>query len=264
MSRARTAVLPLVLGAALTAAPAAGDWLVLRDGTRIETAGPWEVQGSQVVFTPPGGRLSALRAADVDLEASAAATRAAAAEPAPGAGAGASRSDAARPKKAARVFTDETVAPRSAVGEDGGDAETVEAGLDTAGDAEAGAAEAGDAQAGGEPVQVVAWSRRDSADDAGLEVVGTLRNTGEAFAADIRVKVTVHDPEGQTLFDTRAFLGASALAPGATTRFRARLPGIHFFAGEPSFEVSSDAFSVGAPPPPEEEAGAEEGGEQGR
>ncbi len=50
--------------------PASADWLVTRDGHRIETDGVWEVKGRTVVYTDPGGKLCSLRLAEVDLEAS--------------------------------------------------------------------------------------------------------------------------------------------------------------------------------------------------
>ena len=79
----RRALLP-VLSCLVAALPASGDWLVSRDGERIETRGPWTVKRSSVVFTAANGALSSLRLADVDLEASEKATAEAAAEtPAP-------------------------------------------------------------------------------------------------------------------------------------------------------------------------------------
>ncbi|MEO1367556.1 MAG: hypothetical protein AAFX50_10305, partial [Acidobacteriota bacterium] len=75
---------------ALTASPAPADWLVTKDGARIETKGPWKVDGRRVLFTQPNGTLSAMRASEIDFEASEAATAAAsapaAAEAAPAAG----------------------------------------------------------------------------------------------------------------------------------------------------------------------------------
>ena len=59
----------------LTAAPAAADWLVLQDGERIETRGPWEAKGSRIQFTDTKGALVSMRANDVDLEASRLATQ---------------------------------------------------------------------------------------------------------------------------------------------------------------------------------------------
>jgi glutaredoxin len=80
-SRRLASVAACVLGLAI-AGPAAADWLVLRDGGKVETRGPWRERGKLVVFTDAEGVLRSLRAADVDLEASGEATARAAA-PAP-------------------------------------------------------------------------------------------------------------------------------------------------------------------------------------
>jgi glutaredoxin len=72
--------MPGVLGALLLLVALAGgqvagaDWLVLRDGARVETRGEWEVKGKLVVFHNTGGKLASLRLSEVDLEASDAAT----------------------------------------------------------------------------------------------------------------------------------------------------------------------------------------------
>ena len=66
--------LALILTLALPAVTAA-DWLVTRDGERIETVGPWRAEGDRVVFTLPGGTLASLPSSEVDIEASDAATR---------------------------------------------------------------------------------------------------------------------------------------------------------------------------------------------
>ncbi|MEM6456639.1 MAG: glutaredoxin family protein [Acidobacteriota bacterium] len=74
-AKALFAMLTLLLSA--LSAPIAADVLVLRDGTRVETEGPWEVDRRQVTFVDEHGRFSTLRLDDVDLEASRAATDAA-------------------------------------------------------------------------------------------------------------------------------------------------------------------------------------------
>ncbi len=67
------AIWPIIL--LLLAPAAAGDWLVTHDGARVETHGPWEVRGRQVLFKlPPAGTLSSMRLDEVDLDASRAAT----------------------------------------------------------------------------------------------------------------------------------------------------------------------------------------------
>lgn len=46
------------------------DWLLTVDGQRIETLGPWEVEGDRIVFTLPNGTLTSVRAEEIDLPAS--------------------------------------------------------------------------------------------------------------------------------------------------------------------------------------------------
>ena len=71
------ALFVVTIGLGLGAAPAHADRLVTRDGSVIETAGPWRVEGRLVIFRLPDGTLSSMRLVDTDLEASAERTRAA-------------------------------------------------------------------------------------------------------------------------------------------------------------------------------------------
>jgi hypothetical protein len=55
----------------LATAPAGADWLILKNGTRVETLGPWNEKGKQVVYTTVAEkRLVSIRASEVDLPAS--------------------------------------------------------------------------------------------------------------------------------------------------------------------------------------------------
>lgn len=92
------------------------DWLVMRDGARVETRGPWQVKGGQVIFTQPNGTLSTLRLRDVDVEASRALTeRPPAPPPAPAA------AETAK-KEPVMVITDREVQRSSAPVPGGGEA----------------------------------------------------------------------------------------------------------------------------------------------
>ncbi len=51
---------------ALAAAPAVADWIVLRNGEPIATAGPWEERGNAVVFTAAEGGLFLLPSSEID------------------------------------------------------------------------------------------------------------------------------------------------------------------------------------------------------
>ncbi|MCZ7652047.1 MAG: glutaredoxin family protein [Thermoanaerobaculia bacterium] len=83
----KRAVLATCLLAAVCApAPGGADWLVLRDGTRLETRGVPKVEGRRVTFTDARGVWVALAASEVDLAATEAANRveeAAAPKPSP-------------------------------------------------------------------------------------------------------------------------------------------------------------------------------------
>ena len=224
--------------AVLLAPPAAGDWLVLRDGTRIETEGPWETQGRQVVFKRASGPLSTLLLADVDLEASAAAT-AASRQPAP---------PPATPqqRRSVLVLTDEDIRSAAAAAlEESADEDTEAEGVE----ADDGAAEDAEAEAAApeETVALVSWESRESNDIDGLEIIGSVRNTGSDLAAGIRVGVQVRDENEELLSDSQAFLQATSLAPGQRTSFKALLPGIYTLLVDPAFEVSSETISIQGP-----------------
>jgi glutaredoxin len=79
----RIPVAAALLGSALVAVPAGAEWLVLRDGARLEVKGAPRVEGRRVTFTTKQGTLAALPAAEVDLAATEAANRAPAPTPAP-------------------------------------------------------------------------------------------------------------------------------------------------------------------------------------
>jgi glutaredoxin len=62
-------------GFLLVSIPAAADWLVTRDGQRIETEGRWQMKGKAVLFTQVDGRVDQLPRDYIDFEASHRATR---------------------------------------------------------------------------------------------------------------------------------------------------------------------------------------------
>lgn len=226
----------LGLGVLVAAAPAAADWLVTRDGGRVETRGPWAVKGKLVVFTNAGGVLASLRLAEVDLERSDAATAAARVEaeaataPAP---------PAKRPP--VLVLTDKDVAHVEDLGA-----------VPPTG--EAGAAAAPEVSAGG--LVVTGWSREASSDGQSSAVVGSLRNAGESVAGNIRMSIAVYDVNGELLGTTAATLSTTSLPPGAVANFRADFPGLVEFATA-RFDLDSlpvvtqpEATTEDEPPPP--------------
>lgn len=71
LAATRSALVALVV----LGAPAGAEWLVLRDGVRLEIRGELRVETRRVVFTLRDGTLSTLPLAEVDLDATLAANR---------------------------------------------------------------------------------------------------------------------------------------------------------------------------------------------
>ncbi|MEE8524694.1 MAG: FxLYD domain-containing protein [Thermoanaerobaculia bacterium] len=246
MNRARRRLAGLLCAVlwGATATVAAADWLVTGDGARVETRGPWEVKGRQVVFRLPNGTLSSLRLAEVDLEASASAT-AEAQKPPP---------EPEPPEPENRpppilVVTNEDIrsgaAPAPAAGA-GGESGAGGAASESAAPGRPAAASSDDGR--DVEIQLLTWKAQLSDTVGGLEIVGTLRNVGTDPAAKVEVGVTIPDENGETLFETTAFVRSAGLAPGRHTNFRALLPNIYQLAADPVFDVRAVFFTGGEAP----------------
>jgi hypothetical protein len=218
------------LAVLLVAGAAKGDWLVLRDGSRIETRGAWTAKERTVVFTSTAGTLSSLRLDEVDLEASAAATTAAQQEAA---------APAAPVKKApVLVLTDKDVSHVTDEGE--------EVAADVA--AAAGAAAAAAAKA--DPVTVTRWERVENAEFVGTILVGGVKNSGESVASDLQVTAELYGVDEKLLATADASLSARALQPGQTAAFRVELAGVPVYSSV-RFKVSYRPLAPGRTAPPE-------------
>lgn len=222
-----------VLAAALLAAPAAADWLVTREGGRVETRGPWKTKGKLVVFTRADGQLSSLRLADVDLAASERATTEAANRAK--AAAEVKPPPPAEKKEARWVMTDKDFKPAPPPpAEDQPAAEET----DPAGRPRVG-------------VLLDTWERRDSQD--GVEIIGTLRNSGEELAADVGVTVRLFDETGALVATGEGRIATPSIAPGSNAAFRVSFPGLFTFA-EAKFDTRGFGLRLkGAPEAPKEE-----------
>lgn len=219
-----------VAAAVLFAAPAAADWLVTRDGGKVETRGAWKVKGKTVVFTRADGQLASLRIADVDWAASERATAEAAAPPP------AEEKAPPEPKKEPRwVLTDSNFRP-SPPPPKPEEEKPAEAETDAVGRPRV-------------PVALETWERRDHPD--GLEIAGSLRNPGNEIAAEVGVTVQLYDEEGSLLATSEGRIATPSIAPGATAAFRASFPGVFTFA-EAKFDVRGVGLRLKAAP--EEEA----------
>jgi len=230
MPGARLALPALVMTAALGAAalPASADWLVLRDGSRVETKGPWQEKGRLVVFTRSDGTLASLRAAELDLEAS----RKATAESLQGKVEPAGDPAAAAPKKKLAVITDQDLphrAPPAAPAAASPDAPPPPAG----------------------PVSVTNWRKQVMPGDEGLLILGTLQNVTPYPTSNLTLQISLLDTKGALLATAPGLFPTRILPPRGSVEFRATFPGVMEFAG-----LKFDAGGW-APEPPKPEAGSE-------
>jgi len=234
---ARAGVLAALACAA--AAPAAADWLVLADGGRVETAGPWEVRGGLVVFTLANGTLSSLRASEVDLAASETATEAAKrpAEPPP---------PAPAKRKARVVMTERDLPPVPVV-----------AATEEGEEAAEGTAQAVAAPPGADPRLVVTdWNATTPDDYDGTIVTGRLRNVSDQLLTRAVVDVLVYNASGTLLGRTSADLPPGPMAPDRVFEFEARLPSVYGVTSA-RFDVRGVGFLEDEPGGPAGEAPAE-------
>jgi hypothetical protein len=223
----------LVLAAALlagSAAPAGADWLVTREGGRVETRGAWEVKGKLVVFHTAGGNLASLRLSDVDLEASRAATDEAERRK--------TQTETAKPKPPRRPsivsLTDKDFRKPEPPAEAAKPADP--------NDPDVPAEPEAPAPAG---LAVTTWERGTAAGSDGYAVItGTLHNTSGAMAADVRLGVAIYDETGRLIARGLATLDSAALPPGQQTGFRAEFPGFFGFA-DVRFDPSSVNLNSG-------------------
>ena len=214
----------LICLAALVAGPLAADWLVLTDGTRLETKGDWEERGRLVVFTTTDGTLSSLRLDGVDLEASRRATEAANRPPAP------PEPPAEEPQQAAFVLTDADVTHNLAPNTE--DDDTADASTTTGQQAER--------------LVVTDWQEAPLADESGTRVTGSLRNVSSDAATRIRLTVLVYDADGELLATDNATLSSQALMPGQQARFQVEFGGIYAISAL-TFRPTTLPLNVGSP-----------------
>jgi hypothetical protein len=182
--------------------PARADWLVTRDGGRVETRGAWQVRGKLVVFQTAAGTLSSLRLAEVDLDASRQATEAA--EKARKAAATVSQQAPAK-KAPVLVVTDDKV-------------RHVEPGSEGAPAAPASA------------VRVTGWDRTTDPNDGHVVITGTILNGAGTEATDITLTVRLLDDSGKTVATSLGLLSSTTLPPGQQSTFRVDFPNVTTYA----------------------------------
>ncbi len=202
----------LGLAAALLAGAAAlvlaGDVVVLKGGTVIPLKQPVVRRGNTAYITRADGTLLSVPSSEIDRDATAAANRAA--PPAA--------------EKQAPTATNPADAARS--GKDGQKARVriTDADVSHPLDLSTGAAAEKDQkeQATGAPrVEVADYTREKNG--GALVVKGTVRNTGQGPAENVRMMVTAVDEKGQSIDGTTASLSKGTVDPGATVEFNASL-----------------------------------------
>jgi hypothetical protein len=254
MSPGRGSILLAALLACASVA-ARADKLVTRDGSIIETHGPWEVRGKLVVFTLADGTLASVRLDKADLEASA---ELAAREAEQRARQTRERTEkpAAEPREAVVVLTDRDV------GHVDGEELEPEGEAEAEAGAAAGAVAAPEAVAGsGRGVQVVQWSQADGG-ETGVVVNGVIQNLGSSMATRLAVNALFYDQNGSLLAAREVPLEEGPLRPGARREFSLSLPNSLIF-DEVKFQVTGQGFrsvgqSVRTGPAPEPELEFEE------
>ena len=240
MKSCTTPALCLLAGSLWMAAPAPAraDWLVTRDGGRVETQGAWKVQGKRVVFTAKDGTLASLRLTEVDLDASQQATTAAehakeeraaqAAAPPP-------------PKKSVRVLTDKDF-PKPTPPAPSPDGAT------PAGEASGESTPA--APPSSSALQVASWKQERDVEHDLMKISGRVRNAGPDLATAVQVTIRLLDDGGGVIATQQASLDTRTLQPGQDTAFQAEIPGVNGFAAA-KFDARSVAL-VRRPQPAEE------------
>jgi hypothetical protein len=203
------------LAAAALLVPAAADWLVTRDGGRIETDGPWRVENRLVVFKQPDGTFASIRLSEVDLAASERVTREMAER------AKAPAAPAPAPRQAVMRLTERDLPP---VGS-GGRGATAKGEPDAAAEGEA-----TDDAGTRESLQVVSWREVSGPNSDGIEFVGNVRNITDRMALGVAVDVVLFDERGEETRSAGAVLTTLALPPGQAAGFRASFPGVYQYA----------------------------------
>ncbi|HKI03709.1 MAG TPA: FxLYD domain-containing protein [Thermoanaerobaculia bacterium] len=233
----------LLAGSLWIGAPARADWLVTRDGGKVETRGPWKLETKRVVFTLADGTLSSLRLSEVDLDASRQATAAVAQ-----ARAAEAVKSPAPPKKAVRVLTDKDFArpePEAPAPGSEGEGEAAAAG--------GAATPAGAAQPSSSVVQVTDWTQNRNQELKQIEITGSVRNTGKDLATAVSLTVRLYDVRDEIVAAEQASLDTRALRAGQNTAFRVAFPNVIDFAVA-KFEVNSIPLMTREPAPEDESA----------
>lgn len=207
----------------LASLPARADWLVTKEGGRVETKGPWQMKGKLVVFTrADDGALASLRTSEVDLDASAKATADAKVQ------ATAPPPPVVQQKKLAVLTDKDFRKPAPAGGADAPDSAPA-------------AARSG-------PLVVSDWKRVDSPSGDGIAVEGSIHNTTAEVMINASVEVQLYNEVGDRVGTGSGLLTSTSIKADGTVMFRASFPGVFTFASA-RFEVNGFPINVASPDP---------------
>jgi hypothetical protein len=222
-SRPIAAALAVAAVALATASPAPADWLVLKDGAKVETKGAWRVDGRRILFDLPNGTLSMIRADQVDLDKSAVATAEARAV-------SAGEKPAPPPKKEpVLVLTEKDIPPSPA------------AVAEAAATAEGEAKKEGGAAEPTASLEVISWEKTESGDGSAVEIFGTIRNNSPNMITSPTVLVSIYDSEGGLLATNNGIVNSPQIAAGKTANFRVTFSGLVDFASA-KFDAQGRGF----------------------
>jgi len=220
--------------------PAAADWLVTKDGARLETDGPWKVKGRLIVFKRPDGTYASIRQSEVDLEASQQLTlemAEAAKQPKP------EETERRREhREPIARLTEKELPSRGPLG--GGD--------------NGATTEAPEDEGQGQPLQVVNWREVTGVEDAGVTFVGQVRNVSEHMALGVTLTVTLLGEGGDEIASTTAQMTTDTLPPQSAGGFRVTFPGV-FTYNRADFDVTANMVRTEGSTPREETAEEGEG-----
>ena len=149
------------------------------------------------------------------------------------------------------VLTEKEIPPSPGAGEEG----------------EAAAATGAEAAPGAD-LSVASWEKIQNATNDGVELFGTIRNSGRNNVTSPSVMVMIYGQDGGLLATNEGTINAGMIAPGQSANFRVAFPGVPDFASV-KFDVQGRGFRTrpGAAaegteeeaPVPEPEAPAEGG-----
>lgn len=206
--------------------PAAADWLVTRDGARIETLGPWKVESRLVVFKRPDGTYASLRLSEIDLEASERLTL----EMAEAAQRPKQPEGSREPRQPVARLTEKDLPPVGPRVRAEGEPTAEIQEPPTASPVE---------EDRPQPLSIPTWREVTTIDDPGLAFVGEIHNPTEHLAVGITVTVTLYDAEDEEIASTVATLTGETVPPRKNGAFRASFPGIFHYV-RAHFDVSGE------------------------